>query len=243
MAPVPAYLSHFQSYYCMELTYYGHACFMVTLNGKKLLFDPFITGNPLASNIQPDDIEADYILLSHGHMDHVNDCPSIAKRTGATVIAAYEVINWIAGQGVKKICPMNIGGCHSFDFGKVRCVNALHSSQLPDGSYGGNPMGFVISGKEGNFYYAGDTGLTLDMKLIAELHDIDFSVLPIGGNFTMDAEDAAKAAEWVGCKTVVGIHYDTFEVIRINKAEANKAFQQKGIHLLLPSIGETIKLK
>jgi L-ascorbate metabolism protein UlaG (beta-lactamase superfamily) len=227
----------------MELTYYGHACFAVKIDGKTLLFDPFISGNPLAASINPDQIEADYILLSHGHVDHLLDCPSIAKRTGAMVIGAYEVINWIAAQGVEKTHPMNIGGRRSFDFGSVKCVNALHSSQLPDGSYGGNPMGFVISGDAGSLYYAGDTGLTLDMKLIAEQYHLDFSVLPIGGNFTMDAEDAAKAAQMVNCNKVVGIHYDTFEPIRINKEEAKAVFDKNGITLLLPSVGETITLK
>lgn len=227
----------------MELTYYGHACFAVKIDGKTLLFDPFISGNPLAASINPDQIEADYILLSHGHVDHLLDCPSIAKRTGAMVIGAYEVINWIAAQGVEKTHPMNIGGRRSFDFGSVKCVNALHSSQLPDGSYGGNPMGFVISGDAGSLYYAGDTGLTLDMKLIAEQYHLDFSVLPIGGNFTMDAEDAAKAAQMVNCNKVVGIHYDTFEPIRINKEEAKAVFDKNGIALLLPAVGETITLK
>jgi L-ascorbate metabolism protein UlaG (beta-lactamase superfamily) len=227
----------------MELTYYGHASFAVKINGKTLLFDPFISGNPMAASIKTDHIEADYILLSHGHVDHLLDCPAIAKRTGALVIGAYEVINWISAQGVENTHPMNIGGCRAFDFGTVRCTSALHSSQLPDGSYGGNPMGFVISGEAGSFYYAGDTGLTLDMKLIAELYHIDFSVLPIGGNFTMDAKDAARAAQMVNCKKVVGIHYDTFDPITINKEEARAAFDKKEISLLLPSIGETITLK
>lgn len=226
----------------MKLTYYGHSCFLVETGGKKLLFDPFISGNELAGNIEINSIEADYILVSHGHSDHIEDCAAIAQGTGATVIACFEVAVWLSGQGVRNYHPMNIGGKKTFEFGTVKCVNATHSSQLPDGSYGGHSMGFVVLSGEGNFYYSGDTGLTMDMGLIPAMGKIDFSVLPIGDNFTMDAADAAAAAGMVKTNKVVGVHYDTFGFIKINKEEAKKVFEAKGIFLLLPSIGETIHL-
>ena len=200
----------------MRITYYGHSCFMAEIKGKKLLFDPFITPNELAKDINIADIEPDYILLSHGHNDHVADAEAIAKSTGATIIANYEVAMWFAGKGITKYHPMNHGGKWDFDFGTVKAVNAVHSSSMPDGSYGGNPIGFVIISEEKNFYYSGDTALTLDMQLIPMFAEIDFSVLPVGDNFTMGMEDAASAAKMVQSDTVIGVHYDTFGFIRID---------------------------
>jgi len=226
----------------MRLTFYGHACFMVEVNGKKLLFDPFITPNELAKDIHINDIEADYILLSHGHRDHVTDAAAIAKSTGATIIANFEVAMWFAAKGIEKYHPMNHGGKWKFDFGTVKCVNAVHTSAMPDGSYGGNPMGFVITSDEKNFYYAGDTALTLDMQLIPTFANIDFSVLPIGDNFTMGIEDAAAAAKMVKCNKVVGVHYDTFGYIKIDHNEAKNIFKKNDLDLLLPAIGETIDI-
>ena len=224
----------------MEFTYYGQSCFSVTVNGKKLLFDPFITGNELAKHINIAGIEADYILISHGHNDHTADAEAIAKATGATIIANYEVALWFAKKGIKQYHPMNTGGKWTFDFGTVKCVNAVHSSELPDGSYGGNPMGFVIINDEQNFYYSGDTALTLDMQLIPMFAKIDFSVLPIGDNFTMGMEDAAEAAKMVGCDTVIGVHYDTFGYIKIDHQKARDIFNKKELKLMLPAIGATI---
>lgn len=226
----------------MQLTYYGHSCFMVEVNGRKLLFDPFITSNDLAKHIQINDIEADYILLSHGHFDHVSDAEAIAKSTGATIIANYEVAMWFAGKGISKYQPMNTGGKWDFDFGTVKCVNAVHSSAMPDGSYGGNPMGFIIMSDEKNFYYSGDTALTLDMQLIPMFAKIDFSVLPIGDNFTMGAKDAVEAAKLVQCNNVIAVHYDTFGFIKIDHEKSVAIFKNNGINLLLPAIGETIEL-
>ena len=226
----------------MQLTYYGHSCFSVTVNNKKLLFDPFITGNELAKDIDIDAIEADYILLSHGHSDHVADAESIAKRTGATIIAAYEIAMWFAGKGIQKYQPMNTGGKWKFDFGTVKCVNAIHSSGLPDGSYGGNPMGFIIMNDEQNFYYSGDTALTLDMQLIPMFANIDFAVLPIGDNFTMGMEDAIQAAKMVQTKMVIGVHYDTFGFIKIDHQKAIDLFKKNELELRLLAIGETIEI-
>ncbi len=226
----------------MQLTYYGHSCFMAEVNKKKLLFDPYITQNELAKNIDINDIEADYILLSHGHFDHVADAEALAKSTGATIIANYEVAMWYAAKGITKYQPMNTGGSWDFDFGTVKAVNAVHSSSMPDGSYGGNPMGFIIMSKEKNFYYSGDTALTNDMQLIPMFAKIDFSLLPIGDNFTMGLNDAAAAAKMVKCNTVIGVHYDTFGYIKIDREKANEVFASNGLNLLLPSIGETITI-
>ncbi len=226
----------------MKLTYYGHSCFGVRIKGKNIVFDPFILHNELAKDIQPDSIEADYIFLSHGHADHIADCISIAKRTGCKVVANWEIHEWLNKQGISNTHPMNTGGKWNFEFGTVKCVVAQHSSGLPDGSYGGNPMGFVFTSEEGNFYYSGDTALTLDMKLIPGWAKLNFAVLPIGDNFTMDIADAVKSADFIQCNTIVGVHYDTFGFIKIDRKEAVASFQASQKTLLLPAIGETIDI-
>ncbi|MEO8151090.1 MAG: metal-dependent hydrolase [Bacteroidia bacterium] len=226
----------------MKITYYGHSCFLVEINSARLLFDPFITPNPLAASIKIDAIECDYILLSHGHADHVADAFQIAKRTGAKMISNYEIIQWFEKQGLKNTHPMNTGGHWIFDFGKVKCVNAVHSSSLPDGSYGGNPMGFLVETPAGNFYYSGDTALTYDMKLIGEFKRMDVAMFPIGNNFTMGFDNALIAAEFVNCNKVIGLHYDTFEVIKIDHHEAQEKFSAAGKELLLIPIGESIEI-
>lgn len=224
----------------INLTYYGHACFSVVVSGKTLLFDPFITPNPLAAHIDVNGIAADYILLSHGHEDHVADVKAIAGRTGATVIAPYEVGSWFEKQGIQNVQSMNHGGCAKMPFGRVQLTNAVHSSSMPDGSYGGNLCGFVIESSDGNFYYSGDTALTLDMKLIGEQTKLHFAVLPVGDFFTMGVADALRAAAFVGAKRIVGVHYDTFPPIRLDRDAAMSAPSSAGRDLLLPAIGETI---
>lgn len=226
----------------MKITYYGHSCFGVEVNGENLLFDPYITPNPLASKINIGEIKADYILLSHGHGDHVADAVAIAKRTGAKVIGIYEVTEWIGKQGITNVHAMNIGGKFRFGFGNVKCVTAIHSSMLPDGSYGGNPMGFVIETNSGSFYFAGDTALTYDMKLIGEYRSIDFAMLPIGDNFTMNADNAIIASEFINCDRIIGMHYDTFEPIKIDKEETRKKFDRAGVDLYLMEIGQTLTI-
>ncbi len=225
----------------MKYTYYGQSCFLLETSKAKLLFDPFITGNPLAASIDVNSIEADYILLSHGHSDHIGDAVSIAKRTNAKVICMPEINAWLEKQGVTNVHEMNYGK-YKFDFGSVRMVWATHSSSLPDGSYGGNPAGFVIDADDMQIYYAGDTGLTLEMKLISELYQLEYAILPIGGNYTMDPADAAIAADYVKCNTVIGVHYDSFPVITIDKNFALESFKRAQKKLLLPRIGETIDL-
>ena len=226
----------------MKLTYYGQACFAVEVNGKKILFDPFIKPNPLAKHIDADKIEADYIFLSHAHGDHMADAIEIAKRTKATCVGAAEVADWFESSGIENVHPLNQGGPVTFDFGKVRAVSAIHSSSFPDGKYGGNTLGFVFTTSEGNFYFAGDTALTMDMQLIPRWTKLNFSVMPIGGNYTMDYEDAIIAADFVQCNTVVGIHYNTFSLIKIDTEKAVADFAAAGKKLLLPAIGETIEV-
>ena len=226
----------------MKLSYYGHSCFSVEIAGKILLFDPFITPNELASHIKLDQIPADYILISHGHFDHIADAIEIAKRTDATVVSNYEIVVWLGKQGIENAHPLNHGGGRTFDFGRVKYVNAVHSSQLPDGSYGGNPGGFVVENAQEAFYYSGDTALTYDMQFIAEEFELRFAVLPIGDNFTMGAHDAAKAAGFLKCKQVVGVHYDTFPPIKIDHAEAASIFARAGVKLHLLPIGHSADL-
>jgi len=226
----------------MKFTYYGHSCFAVEIKGKKLLFDPFITPNELAKNVDINSIEADYILLSHAHGDHVMDAEAIARATGATIVAAYEVAMWYAKKGITNYRPMNLGGKSQFDFGTVKCVNAVHSSSLPDDSYGGNPMGFIITSDEINFYYSGDTALTLDMQLVPTFAEIDLAVLCIGDSLTMGYEDALQAALMVQTNLVIGVHYDTFPNIKIDHQKAIDHFKNHDVDLKLLAIGETIEL-
>lgn len=224
----------------MNITFYGHSCFGVEINGKHLLFDPFISPNNLAKNINPETVKADYILISHGHEDHIADAVSIAKRTNALVICNYEIYVWLKKQGLTNIHPMNTGGKKHFDFGAVKCVKAEHSSCLPDGSNGGNPMGFVVESPEKNFYYAGDTALTYDMKLIGEYRKIAFAFLPIGDNFTMGPENALIATDFINCGDIIGMHYNTFPYIEIDTTEAQRKFARAGKQLTIMEIGTTI---
>lgn len=226
----------------MKLTYYGHSCFGVEMKGKHIVFDPFISPNELAKHIDVNAIKADYLLISHGHGDHVADAETIARNHGAKVVSNFEIVSWFEQKGVHGH-PMNLGGRVKFDFGMVKYVNAVHSSVLPDGTYGGNPGGFVIWNDEVCFYFAGDTALTMDMKLITmTCPKLDFAILPIGDNFTMGIEDAVMACDFIGCDKAVGCHYDTFGYIKIKHAEAKKAFADKGKELILLPIGESLDL-
>ena len=220
----------------MKVIYHGHACLTVVVGGKVLLFDPFITGNPLAKNTDAEKVAADFILVSHGHGDHVGDAVAIARRTGALVIANYEVATWLNKNGAPKVHPLNHGGSCRFDFGRVKFVNAIHSSTMPDGAFGGNPGGFVVESAEGSFYFSGDTALTMDMKLIGESTKLKFAALCIGDNYTMGADDAVKAANFIRCDEILGIHFDTFPPIEIDHAATKEKFRAAGktLHLLHP---------
>lgn len=230
-------------FFLMKVTNYGHSCFAIEVAGKNLLFDPFISGNELAKNIDVKKIKADYIFISHGHEDHIADAAAIANRHQATVVSNYEIALWMnVKHGVKNWHPMNHGGKKKFDFGTVKYVSAIHSSTLPDGSSGGNPGGFVVDTAEGTFYFAGDTALTYDMKLIGEMHQLKFAFLPLGDNFTMGIDDAIMASDFVQCNTIIGMHYDTFGFIKINHSEAKEKFSKAGKKLYLMNIGETLNL-
>ncbi len=224
-----------------KITYYGHSCFLIQTGSTSVLFDPFITGNPLAKDINIEEIQCDFIFLTHGHQDHVLDVEAIASNnTTCQVVSNYEVANFFAAKGLKTI-GMNHGGTWRNDDVSIKYVTAVHTSSLPDGSYGGQPGGFVLtSGKGQRIYVAGDTCLTMDMKLIPMLlGPIDLAILPIGGHFTMDAEEAVYAAQFVQTQVVIGCHYNTFPPMEIDRAEVEEIFTGKGLQLHLLDIGAT----
>lgn len=227
----------------MNITYNGHSCFLIEINGKKLLFDPFITGNPLAKAIRAENLNPDYVLVTHGHGDHVGDLETIARQSGALVICNYEISLWLEKKGITNVLGMNIGGKAKYDFGNVKAVVAKHSSSLPDGTYGGNPLGFVIESTQGNFYYAGDTALTYDMRLIGDYRQIDFAFLPIGDIYTMGVDNAIIACDFIRCNNIIGMHYDTMPAIKIDHDEARMKFSRAGKKLTLMEIGSTMNFE
>ena len=227
----------------MRITFYGQNCWSIVTQGKTILVDPGISANPLTvGKVNADSLAADYILLTHGHGDHVSDVESTAKRTGAKIVAGYEVASYYGNKG-HAYHPMNHGGKWKFDFATVAFVNAVHSSVLPDGTYGGNPGGFVIYNEEATIYIAGDTAVTLDMQLIPRLYPaLDLAILPIGDNFTMGYDEAIVAAEFIKCDRIIGCHYDSFPYIEIDHAAAKDAFSNAGKTLTLLEIGETLDI-
>ena len=225
----------------INVTRLSHACLLIDTGDATLLVDPFITGNPLAP-IAPDAIQADYILVSHGHGDHVGDTVAIAQRTGATVISNFEIHNWLLAQGVKKAHPQHIGGGFDYPWGRVKLTIAHHGSALPDGSYGGNPCGFLfyIQGKK--IYHACDTGLFYDMKLIGE-EGVDLAVLPIGDNFTMGPDDSLRAVKLIEPARVLPIHYNTFDVIQQDAmAWKTRVEQETNTKVAVLAPGESLAL-
>lgn len=225
----------------MKVTYYGHATILLETEKAKLLFDPFISPNELAKDVDIDAIKPDYILLTHGHVDHVADLFTIQTNSDATVICIAEIQGWLGNNDVDKVHGMNIGGGHNFDFGRVKMVNAIHSSSMPDGTYGGNPAGYVIYADGKTIYIAGDTALTYDMKLLED-ENLDAAFLPIGDNYTMGVEDAIKAAGFINCKNIIGVHFDTFPPIKLDHAAAKSKFAAAGLNFVLPEIGQVIDL-
>lgn len=225
----------------MKLTYYGQSCIGVDVAGAHLLFDPFISGNPLAKGVDIAKVPATHVLITHGHGDHVADAEAILKRTGALLVSNFEICNWFAAKGIQRTHPLNTGGRAELSGFGVKSTVAQHSSTMPDGASGGSPGAFVVFSDEGNFHHAGDTALMLDMQLLKR-HQLRFACLPIGDTFTMGVDDAVEAAQYMGVKTVIGMHYGTFPPITIDKVAAKAAFGAAGITLLLPGIGETIEL-
>ena len=226
----------------MKITFLGHATFYLETGKTKIIVDPFITGNKLAKDkVEFKSLKPDYIFLTHAHNDHILDVEEIGKSSGATVLANFEVANYFEERGLK-VHPMNHGGKVKFDFGTVKYVNAIHTSSFENGSYGGQPGGFIISASDKHIYIAGDTALTMDMKLIPMFVNLDLAILPIGDNFTMGVEDAVVASDFVECDKIVGCHYDTFGYIEIDHDQAVDKFKKAGKELLLLEIGESITI-
>ncbi len=223
----------------MKVTFLGHASLQIESKGKFLIVDPFISANELAKDIDLAKLKADYILLTHAHQDHILDVEVIAKNTGATIIANYEIVSYFEQKGLKGH-PMNHGGSWDFDFGRLTFTNAIHSSSFPDGSYGGQPGGFIIESNDKAIYIAGDTALTMDMKLIPMQTKLDLAVLPIGDNFTMGITSACIAADFLACDNILAYHFDTFGFIKINHQEAINHFKEKGKNLHILPIGNSL---
>lgn len=226
----------------MKITFLGHASLLIEVNNKTLLVDPFITGNEKAKNIiEVSTLNPDYILITHAHQDHILDVESIGKRADAIVVSNYEIAMHFEKKGMKAH-PMNHGGQWSFDFGKLKYVNAIHTSSFPDGSYGGQPGGFVVSAGGKEVYIAGDTALTMDMKLIPMATPLDLAILPIGDNFTMGIDDAVIASDFLNCNAILGYHYDTFGFIEIDHEEAKSKFDKADKKLHLLDIGASLSV-
>ena len=225
----------------MKITYLGHASLGIQINGINILVDPFISVNPKASNIDINTLEADYILVTHAHQDHIVDVEAIAKRTGAIVVSNFEIVSYYEKLDITGH-PMNHGGKWNFEFGALKYVNAIHTSSFPDGTYGGQPGGFIIEGEHKNIYIAGDTALTFDMKLIPLQTKLDLAILPIGDNFTMGVNDAILASNFIECDKILGYHYDTFGYIEIDKNAAKQKFSNNKKDLILLKIGEYMEI-
>ncbi|MGR7814507.1 metal-dependent hydrolase [Lacinutrix undariae] len=225
----------------MKITFYGHASLGIEIDDIHIIVDPFISANEKANHIDIATLKADYILLTHAHQDHILDVEAIAKRTNAVIVSNFEIVTHFQNKGFEGH-PMNHGGTWDFDFGTLKYVNAIHTSSFPDGSYGGQPGGFVLESEHKNIYIAGDTALTMDMKLIPMRTKLDLAILPIGDNFTMGIEDAILASDFVACDKVLGYHFDTFGYIEIDHKVAKQQFFEKDKDLMLLEIGESIEL-
>jgi len=226
----------------MKITFLGHAALLIETDSHSLIVDPFISGNDLARDrINLEDLPADFILLTHAHQDHVLDVEAIAGRTGAMIISNYEIVSYYQQKGFEGH-PLNHGGARGFDFGWLKYVNAVHTSSFADGTYGGQPGGFLLKSGGKMLYLAGDTALHMDMKLIPLYGKPDMAVLPIGDNFTMGVDDAIQASGFVECERVLGIHYNTFGYIAIDTEEALNKFKAAGKTLLLPQIGDAVEV-
>lgn len=227
----------------MKATFYGHSSVGLDLEGANILFDPFITPNEQAKAIDINTLKPDYIILSHGHGDHVADVAAIQKNSNATVIAIVETAAWVGRQGIKpdKVIGLNFGGTVKTSFGTAKMVFALHTNATPDGQYGGVAAGYIINSGGKKIYFAGDTALTMEMKLLAD-EKLDWAILPIGDHYTMGVDDAIKAAGFINCKHIIGVHYNTFPPITIDEDEAKRKFAEAGLDLHLLAVGASLEL-
>lgn len=223
----------------MKITYLGHASLHIEFEGTNIIVDPFISGNSLASDIDISALKADYILVTHAHQDHILDVETIAKNTGATIVSNYEIALHYGAKDFT-VFAMNHGGTYKTDTFSAKYVNAIHTSSFPDGSYGGQPGGFVLTANAKSIYIAGDTALTYDMKLIPLQTQLNLAILPIGDTFTMGIDDAIVASDFVECDKVLGYHYDSFPPIKIDQAEAKQKFKDNHKKLILLEIGDSI---
>lgn len=224
----------------MKIIYHGHSFVQLENNKHSILIDPFVSGNPVAKT-KVEELKCDYIVLTHGHGDHISDAITVAKNNNATIITSFEIANY-AGTHNVNAHPLGIGGGFNFPFGRVKLTIAHHSSSFPDGTYAGNPAGAIITMNGKTVYHAGDTGLFYDMKLIGEMNKIDVAFLPIGDNFTMGVDDAVKAAEFINAKITVPIHYNTFDIINANPEEFKKKVESIGKKCTIIKIGDSIEI-
>lgn len=225
----------------MKITYLGHSALNIQVKNTNILVDPFISGNELAKHIDISSLQADYILITHAHEDHILDAENIAKRTNAQIISNFEIVNYYIKLGINGH-PMNHGGSWNFNFGRLTYTNAIHTSSFPNGVYGGQPGGFILEAEEANIYIAGDTALTMDMKLIPLQTKLDLAVLPIGDNFTMGLESAIIASDFIECNYILGYHFDTFGYIKIDHTKSKDLFSKSGKKLELLEIGKSLTL-
>jgi len=223
----------------IKIKWYGHGTYGLDVGAHKIIVDPFFAPDNPVAPVTANEVEADFILQTHGHGDHITDTVALAKRTGAVIISNFEICNWIMKQGYENTHGMNIGGGYQFDFGRAEMTLALHSSGLPDGAYGGNPAGFLIRAENRNVYFAGDTAVFSDMQMIGDV-GLDLAVLPIGDNFTMNAQSSLQAIKFLRPKVVIPGHYDTWPIVAQDASEWEKGVREStDAKPVVLAVGET----
>ena len=226
----------------ITIQFHGHSCFAIEHGSFRLLIDPFITGNPVAT-VEADALDPTHIILTHGHGDHLGDAVDIARRTGAQVITTFELANYLKEEGLDDVLDMGVGGGRSVDFGHVKFTIAHHGGAGPDGRYLGAPAGVIVTIGGREIYHAGDTALTLDMKLLAEMHAIAVAIVPIGDNYTMGVRDAIKAIEFVRPGVAIPMHYNTFELIEADPEKFSEGVRALGVDGVVLDPGESYRLE